>query len=165
MTSRGTLIFFCGKMGAGKTSMSVDISKESNAVLLSEDAWLAQTYPNQITNFDEYIKFSRQIKPLVKNLVQSILLTGTNVVMDFPANTISQRGWFKSLVSEIDAPHEMIYLEASNEICLRHIAKRKAEQPERASFDTEGVFLQVTQYFEKPEETERINVRKIEVRS
>ncbi len=145
--------------------MSVDISRENNAVLLNEDDWLTQTYPNQITNFDEYLKFSRQIKPLVKKLAQSILLTGTNVVMDFPANTVSQRDWFKTLVSEIDAPHEMIYLEASNEICLRHIAKRKVEQPERASFDTEEVFLQVTQYFEEPVETEKINVRKIEVRT
>jgi predicted kinase len=163
METKGTLTFFCGKMGAGKTSMSVDISRENNAVLLSEDDWLTQTYPNQITNFDEYLKFSRQIKPLVKKLAQSILLTGTNVVMDFPANTVSQRDWFKTLVSEIDAPHKMIYLETSNEICLRHIAKRKVEQPERASFDTEEVFLQVTQYFEEPGETEEINVRKIEV--
>lgn len=159
------MIFFCGKMGAGKTSMSVRKAAENNAVLISEDDWLSQIYTTQIADFDDYLKYSRQIKPLVKTLVQNILGTGTNVVLDFPANTIGQRDWFRSLYSEIEAPHEMIYLEASNEVCLAHIAKRKAEQPDRASFDTEEVFLRVTRYFEEPREEEKINVRKIEIRT
>ena len=152
-------------MGAGKTSLSVNLAAENNAVLISEDDWLSQIYTNQISDFNDYLKCSRQIKPLVKNLVQNILCTGTNVVLDFPANTISQRDWFRSLFSEVKAPHEMIYLEASNEICLARIAKRKIEQPDRAPFDTEEVFLQVTQYFEEPKEAEKLNVRKIEIRT
>ena len=165
MKSKGTLIFFCGKMGAGKTSMSLSLTEENNAVLISEDDWLSKIYANQITDFGEYLRCSRQIKPLVKSLVQSILCTGTSVVMDFPANTSSQRDWFRSLFSEVEAPHEMIYLEASNEVCLSHIANRKIEQPNRASFDTEEVFLQGTQYFEEPKESEKLNVRKIQIRT
>ncbi|NEP09599.1 MAG: ATP-binding protein [Symploca sp. SIO2C1] len=165
MEPKGTLIFFCGKMGAGKTSMSIELSKDKNTVLLSEDTWLSQIYPHQIASFDDYLKFSRQIRPLVKNLAQDILRTGTNVVMDFPANTASQRDWFKNLSAEVESPYEMIYLDASNEICLKHIAKRQKEQPERSNFDTKEVFLKITQYFEKPEETERLNIRKIEVRT
>lgn len=163
MEPRGTLFFFCGKMGAGKTTMSLKQAKENNAVLISEDDWLGKIYADQITDFSEYLKCSRQIKPLIKSLVQNILCTGTNVVLDFPANTITQRDWFRSLFSEVAAPHEMIYLEASNEICLAHIAKRKSEQPDRASFDTEEVFLQVTKYFEEPGDTEKLNVRKIKI--
>lgn len=30
------------------------------------------------------------------------------VVMDFPANTIAQRQWLKSIFSQIDAAHELI---------------------------------------------------------
>jgi len=33
----GTLIFLCGKMGAGKSTQSKVIATEYNAVLLSED--------------------------------------------------------------------------------------------------------------------------------
>ena len=145
--------------------MSIKQAKEKNAVLLSEDDWLSQIYPNQITSFDDYLNYSRQIRPLVKTLVQNILSTGTNVVMDFPANTFSQRKWFESLCAEVESPHEMIYLEASDEACLKHIAIRRQEQPERSAFDTEEVFLKVTQYFEEPKETEKLNVRKIEIRT
>ncbi len=152
-------------MGAGKSTMSANEAKEQNAVLLSEDQWLSQAYPDQIKNFDDYIKLSRQIRPLVGDLVKNILRTGTNVVMDFPANTVRQRTWFLNLCAEAESDHEMIYLEASDKICLMHLSKRRKELPERSAFDTEEVFLHVTQYFETPEEKEKINVRKIEVRT
>ena len=128
-------------MGAGKTTKSKKLAHDLNAVLISEDEWLELLYPGQIKSFEDYLKFSRQLKPLLTLHVQSILRTGTNVVMDFPANTVSQRRWFKTLFSEIKAPHELIYMNISNETCLKQIAQRRIEQPERASFDTEEVIF------------------------
>ena len=143
--------------------MSIKEAEVKSAVLLSEDNWLSQVYPNQIKTFDDYIRLSRQIRPLVRNLVKDVLRAGVNVVMDFPANTVSQREWFIKLCEEAESEHEMIYLEASNEICMKHLTNRRQEQPERSMFDTKEVFLHVTQYFEVPGDKEKINVRKIEV--
>ncbi|WP_022665463.1 AAA family ATPase [Desulfospira joergensenii] len=162
MKANGRLIFFCGKMGAGKTTKSKKVAHDQNAVLISEDEWLGSLFPGQITKFDDYLKFSRQLKPLVTSHVQNILRTGTDVVMDFPANTVSQRRWFKTLYSEIDAPHELIYMNISDEICLKQIAQRRLEQPERASFDTEEVFHHVTSFFEEPNADEGFNIKRIE---
>jgi adenylate kinase family enzyme len=161
MKENGTLIFFCGKMGAGKTTKSKQVAHDQNAVLISEDEWLELLYPGQITTFDDYLKFSRQLKPLVTSHVQNILRTGTDVVMDFPANTVSQRKWFKTLYTEINALHELIYINISDEICLNQIAQRRVEQPERALFDTEEVFHHVTKFFEEPGEDEGFNIRRI----
>ena len=88
----GKLYFFCGKMGAGKSTKSKQVTIERNAVLLSEDEWLAELYPNKIASFNDYIHYSSLMKPLVRSHVQRILLTGTNVVMDFPANTQKPTG-------------------------------------------------------------------------
>lgn len=93
----GKLTFFVGKMGAGKSTKSFDISRRGNAVLISEDEWLESVYPNRISTLDDYIKYSNTLKPQIKKLVQSILQTGTDVVMDYPANTVAQRDWFKSI--------------------------------------------------------------------
>jgi shikimate kinase len=161
MKENGTLIFFCGKMGAGKTTKSKQVAHDQNAVLISEDEWLELLYPGQITTFDDYLKFSRQLKPLVTSHVQNILRTGTDVVMDFPANTVSQRKWFKTLYTGINAPHELIYINISDELCLNQIAQRRGEQPERALFDTEEVFHHVTKFFEEPGEDEGFNIRRI----
>lgn len=158
MEQLGTLYFFTGKMGAGKSTKSIQIAREQHAVLLSEDEWLASLYPNQITSFDDYLRFSAQIKPLVKKHVQNILSVGTNVVMDFPGNTQKQRKWCLDIASEVNANHQLIFLNLNNEQCLRQIAQRRIEQPERAIFDTEETFIHVSKYFEAPEASEGINI-------
>ena len=162
MKENGTLIFFCGKMGAGKTTKSKQLADDRNAVLISEDEWLESLYPGQISTFEDYLKFSGRLKPLVTSHVRNILRTGTNVVMDFPANTVSQRKWFKTLYSGINAPHELIHMNISDDICLKQIAQRSLEQPERASFDTEEVFHHVTSFFEEPSADEGFNIKQIE---
>lgn len=154
----GTLILFSGKMGAGKSTKSKQVGQERNAVLISEDEWLSKLYPNQITSFDDYIHYSSLLKPLVKSHVLELLKTGTSVVMDFPANTVKQRKWFKELITEANAPNELIYLNVSNDVCLRQIEKRRLEQPERAIYDTESMFFEVTQYFQPPDQSEGFNL-------
>ena len=158
MKQLGTLYFFCGKMGAGKSTKSKQLAIEKQAVLLSEDEWLASFYPIQITAFEDYLKFSAQLKPMVKKLVQNILSVGTNVVMDFPGNTQKQRKWFLDIVSEINASHQLIFLNLNNEQCLRQIAQRRKEQPERAAFDTEETFTNITRFFEVPKASEGLNI-------
>ena len=158
----GTLILFSGKMGAGKSTKSKQVSRERNAVLISEDEWLSILYPNQITSFDNYLRYSVRLKPLIKTHVASILKSGADVVMDFPANTINQRKWFRELISEADAPNELIYLDVSNDLCLKQIEKRRIEQPERAIYDTESMFNEVTKYFQEPDESEGFNIKVVE---
>lgn len=160
---KGKLVFFCGKMGAGKSTLAVKIAEQYNAVLLSEDNWLSQLYPQQINTFDDYIKLSRQIRPLLRQLVKDMLLSGTSVVMDFPANTRKQRSWFRELCAEAQCDHEMIYLEATDETCLQQLSLRREKQPERSAFDTREVFFLVSQYFEAPETSEQLNCSKITV--
>lgn len=161
MSKTGVLIFFCGKMGAGKTTLSKQIAGERNAVLMSEDEWLAALYPGQISSFDDYLACSKRLRPLVKSLVRDILLTGTDVVMDFPANTRPQRKWFLDLVSDIGAGHQLIYLNISDAQCLKQIGKRRKEQPERSAFDTEAMFRRVTRFFEDPGSDEGVHIRQI----
>lgn len=85
------LVLLCGKMGAGKSTKAIELAKERNAVLISEDHWLSALFPDQIFRIEDYVRLSNLIKPLVKSLVQGILKSGANVVMDFPANTVAQR--------------------------------------------------------------------------
>ncbi len=158
MESKGRLILFCGKMGAGKTTLSTSVAADSNAVLVSEDEWLSAHYPGKIHSFEDYLIFSKQIKPFVKKHIQRILAAGTTIVMDFPANTIKQRQWLLSLCNEIGADHQLIYINVSDDLCLSHISKRREQQPERAQFDRPEVFYEVTKYFEAPSENEGLNI-------
>ena len=132
MNDKGKLILFCGKMGAGKTTLSQSIDSESTAVLMSEDEWLSSHYPGDINSFDDYLSYSQRIKPFVKRHIQQLLKAGLMVVLDFPANTSKQRKWLLSLCDEVNCDHELMYLHVSDEVCLTQITKRRKEQPERA---------------------------------
>lgn len=159
---KGTLYFFCGKMGAGKTTESKSVAISQNAVLVSEDEWLSVLYPNQIDTFEDYLQYSSRLKPLIYAHVANILKAGTNVVMDFPANTEKQRKWYIDLSRDVGAQNKLIYLKASDDLCLRQIANRRIEQPERAKFDTKPVFNEVTKFFQEPSESEGLNIQVIE---
>ncbi|WOB42207.1 ATP-binding protein [Thermoleptolyngbya oregonensis NK1-22] len=150
MNQMGTLIFFCGKMGSGKSTLSCKIAKELNAILLSEDEWLSTIYPEEIKNFDDYVKYSRRLRSVLKNHVRSIIKAGISVVMDFPANTVNQRAWFKEILLSENIPHQLIYLDVDDETCLEGIRKRRETNPERSQFDTEDVFHHVTSFFQPP---------------
>lgn len=154
----GTLIFFCGKMGAGKTTLSAKIAQEREAILISEDAWLAALYPGEIEDFNDYLHYSSRLKPLLSEHVTQILMAGTSVVLDMPGNTCKQRAWFRKIYVEQGIPHELYYLTIDDEGCLKQLKERQDQQPERAHFDTEEVFKMVTSYFEPPMDSEGFNI-------
>lgn len=154
----GMLTLLCGKMGAGKTTKAKEIAQNQNAVLLSEDDWLESLYPDEIQSLSDYIAYSHRLKAKIKPLVQDLLNKGLDVVMDFPANTVNQREWLKSIFDEINAPHELIFIDLNDEKCLKQIQQRRIEQPHRAKTDTAEMFHQVTQYFSPPTEKEEFNI-------
>ncbi len=162
MSSYGTLIFFCGKMGAGKSTLSAKIARERGAVLISEDEWLAALFPGEIKDFNDYIHYSSRLKPVLRSHVEQMLVAGISVVLDFPGNTRKQRAWFKDIYSQHGIPHELYYVAVDDEVCLKQLKQRQKEQPERARFDTEEVFRMVTGYFEPPEDSEGFNVAIVE---
>lgn len=161
MENVGKLYFYAGKMGSGKSTHSLQLAKEIKAVHISEDEWLTALYPDQITNFEEYLKFASRIKPLLSKHIQQILTSGTDVVLDFPANTYQQREWFKQLFNNAEAKHQLIHIDADDEVCLQQIKHRRIEQPARARFDTESMFHHVTQYFEAPQPQEGFTIKTI----
>ncbi len=146
-------------MGAGKSTKSRQVAAETNAVLISEDEWLERLFPGEISTFNDYLLFSKRLKPLLESHVEKLLKAGTNVVLDFPANTRKQRDWFRLLISKAESPYEFYYIKATDELCLKQIAQRQVEQPERAHFDTAAVFHLVSEYFESPDESEGFVIR------
>ncbi|MDX1737770.1 MAG: ATP-binding protein, partial [Alphaproteobacteria bacterium] len=111
------LYLLCGKIASGKSTLSLALAKAENTILLSEDHWNSTLYPEEIKNIQDYVKYSKRIRAVVGPLVISLLREGTSVVMDFPANTLEQRAWLKSLFDEAQSNHELYYLDCSDALC------------------------------------------------
>ena len=151
------LIFFCGKMGTGKTNLSKKIAQEIEGIRLSEDKLLSQLYPQQITNLKEYQKYSDLIKPVVENMAQQLLRKNLTVILDFPANTPSQRKWLKGISDQEKSSHLCYLLEVADEVCLNRLLKRA-----NPLTDTKEMFDSLNKFFIQPKAEENIIIKKVE---
>lgn len=153
---KGRLIFFCGKMGAGKTTLAARKVDEMESVLISEDELLSKLYEGKIKSVSDYKHYSDKLKPVVFNLSQQILRKGINVVLDFPANTERQRQWLRSISDSINAEHICFFVERSDEVCISQLLKRG-----NPNTDTVEMFYAITQYFAAPSDDENLNIDRV----
>jgi len=154
--NKGELIFFCGKMGAGKSTLAKQKAEEKDAVLISEDDLLAKLYAGKVKSVRDYKHYSDILKPVVCDMSQQILSKGVSVVLDFPANTENQRQWLRSLSDKLTAEHICYFVERPDEICIKQLLQRG-----NPNTDTVEIFHAMTKYFTEPSDDEHINVVRV----
>ena len=151
------LHFMCGKMGAGKSTLAVKLAVSEAAVLLSEDEMLRTLYPGGVTDLRSYVELSGRIKRALREHIVALLRRGVPVVLDFPANTASQRAWFRELIERSGAEHRLHYVDVPNEVCKRQLKERTVANPGDPLQD-EATFDALLAYFAEPAEEEGFDV-------
>ncbi|AVK38150.1 ATP-binding protein [Morganella morganii] len=153
--SSATLHFLCGKIASGKSTLAQQLVRGQQAVLLSEDTWLAALYPGQITQLADYIEKSRQLKSVLELHLVTLLQKGITLVLDFPANTPEQRRWLKGLAEQAGCSYCCHVLNVSDEECKRRLAARNlsGENPFTTSAEQ---FDLITAHFSYPSEEEEL---------
>lgn len=158
MHRKGKLLFICGKMAAGKSTLSKALAEREDAVLLVQDEFAERLFPGEIIDIASFVKYSNRIKDALTPHVCSLLSRGISVVLDFPGNTRSQRVWFRQLCERAGAEHELHFIDASDELCKRQLRERSQGLPPDTKWTTEAEFDAITAYFEPPAHEERFNV-------
>jgi predicted kinase len=158
MSIPGKLIFMCGKMAAGKSTLARELAEQENAVLLVQDEFLDHLFPGEITDISGYVKCSSRLKNALGPHICSLLSKGISVVLDFPGNTRAQRTWFRELFERANAEHELHYVDASDALCKRQLKERSEDLPAGTPWTTDAEFEAITVYFQPPSEEERFNV-------
>ena len=156
--SRATLYFMCGKMAAGKSTLSKELARVHSAVLLNQDDWLAALYPGEILNISDYVRCSGRLRDALTPLIVDLLTRGTSVVLDHPGNTRKQRQWFRDLFECANTPHELHFIDAADDTCKRQLKQRSAALPAGSAWTTDAEFDAITAYFQAPEDAENFNV-------
>ncbi len=153
--SSATLHFLCGKIASGKSTLAQQLVRGQQAVLLSEDTWLAALYPGQITQLADYIEKSRLLKSALELHLVTLLRQGVTLVLDFPANTPVQRRWLKGLAEQAGCSYCCHVLDVSDEECKRRLAARNlsGENPFTTSAEQ---FDLITAHFSYPSEEEEL---------
>src|SRR4030095_3473123 len=127
MSMRGKLIFMCGKMASGKSTLARELAAQENAVLLVQDELLNHLFPGEITDISEFVKYSSRLKNALGPHICALLSKGISVVLDFSANTRAQRAWFRELFKRANAEHQLHYVDASDALCKRQLKGRSED--------------------------------------
>jgi predicted kinase len=159
MANTPALHFFCGKAGAGKSTVAARLAQDLGALLISEDIWLLELFGDQMKTFDDYVRVSRKLKAVVGPLTIQMLRSGQTVVLDFQANTTLGRSWFRSLFEQASAGHVLHFLNTPDPICLERIAKRNVERPPGSHHLSMEDFIHVSSFFQAPADVEGFNVK------
>ncbi|MBK7599395.1 MAG: ATP-binding protein [Acidobacteria bacterium] len=158
MSISAKLIFLCGKMAAGKSTLARELVQRENAVLLVQDELLDCLFPGEITDIPGFVKCSSRLNNALGPHVCALLSKGISVVLDFPANTKAQRTWFRDLFEGANAEHELHFIDASDALCKSQLKDRSKDLPAGAPWTTEAEFDAITMYFQPPSEDEGFNV-------
>lgn len=158
MPASAKLIFLCGKMAAGKSTLARELARRERAVLLVQDEFLEHLFPGQITDMAGFIAYSSRVRRALGPHVCTLLSMGVPVVLDFPANTRSQRAWFRELFEQACASHELHFVDASDALCKRQLRERSRNLPPGAPWTTDAEFDEITAYFQPPAADEGFTV-------
>jgi len=165
MASRATLYCIYGNISAGKTTLARKLTAQHGAVLLCEDEWLVRLEA-EIASFEDFRRHARRLRAAVGPHVIELLRLGVSVVLDFPANTVKDRAWIRSLFEAADAAHELHVIEAPDEVCRARLRTRNETRPEGLYFGfvPEEMFGPVTNLLVPPAEDEGFNLVRHQVR-
>lgn len=154
-----TLHFMCVKMASGKGTLSRRLAERHGAVLICEDIWLQQLYPDEIPGFDDYLARARRLKAVIAPHVAQLLRAGVSVMMDFPANVPAQRAWFRALLDETGADHVMHFVDTPRARCIEQLHRRNRDKPPGSMAMTVEQFEAISALFVPPAPEEGFTIR------
>ena len=147
----------CGKIGAGKSTLAQRLAQAPATVLISEDAWLDALYPGEIRELPDYVRTSGRLKKAMADHVGALLAAGVSVVLDFPANTASNRAWARGIFERAGAAHTLHFLDVPDAVCKARLHARNASG-EHPFETTEAQFDLITSHFAAPSHEEGFHV-------
>lgn len=162
----GRLILVCGPTGVGKTTYSLALSKEIEAVRFSIDPWMTTLFSKDMTSLDYEWMIERvhRCYDQIWEVSSQILSLDGNVILDLGFTEKTQRDVFTERAASMNITPEVHYLKAPTEVRKKRVDKRNTEKdPAVFSFEvTDLMFNFMEPRFEIPDEQELANGRTVD---
>ncbi|WP_323766715.1 ATP-binding protein [Antarctobacter sp.] len=151
------LHLMCGKIASGKSTLSAELGRAGDTIVMAEDEWLNALYADQLSTIPDYIRCTSRLRSVVGPHVASLLNAGISVVLDFQANTLEARQWMRGILEQTNARHVLHVLDVPDDVCLARLHERNAagDHPFAA---TEQQFRQISKHFVAPTAAEGFNI-------
>lgn len=155
-----TLHMICGKIASGKSTLTKRLGQSPSTVVIGEDFWLFKLFGPEMHEVADYIKYSRRLRDAMGPHIEDLLRAGLSVVLDFPANTVGNRAWMRTLCERAEANHLLHVLDVPDEVCKARLRARNA-QGDHDFAATDAQFDLITSYFVPPSPEEGFNITRV----
>ena len=152
-----TLHLLCGKIAAGKSTLAKALASFPRTLLISEDQWLSRLYPDEMATVSDYVRCLARLRATMGPHIGALLQAGVSVVLDFPANTLANRAWMRSIFDAAGTAHLLHYLDVPDDVCKARLRARNASG-EHAFAATDEQFDFITSHFIAPKPEEGFNI-------
>jgi predicted kinase len=125
-TQAPTLYLLCGKIAAGKSTFARRLAARPATLLISEDHWTSNLFSDDLRTIEDYGRYSARLRAAMGPHIVDILRQGLSIVLDFPANTVRNRNWMRSLITQANVAHELHLLDVPDTICKQRLGERNA---------------------------------------
>lgn len=143
----------CGKIAAGKSTLAGRLADMPATVLVSEDYWLSRLYGEELKTVADYARYSSRLRKAMGGHVEALLKAGLSVVLDFPANTISNRQWMRAIFEGAGVEYRLHFLDLPDDVCKARLRHRNAAGTHEYIV-SDAEFATITSYFQPPSEQE-----------
>ncbi|MBL6946780.1 MAG: ATP-binding protein [Rhodospirillales bacterium] len=147
------LHLICGKIASGKSTLARQLAAKPHTILVREDHWLSNLYPDEMKTIQDYVKYSERLRGAFEGHLVSLLESGLSVVLDFPANTVGLRTWMQTLSENAGVEHVLHYLDVPEAVCKERLKRRNRDGTHEFAPSDEQFDL-INRYFEPPTEEE-----------
>ena len=154
---RPMLHMLCGKVAAGKSTLSRKLADQPQHVIISEDDWLFSLFGPEMKTLGDYVRFSARLETVIGPHVIALLQSDLSVVMDFQANLPDRRQWLRGLATQANADHTLHFLETPDDLCLERLERRNASGTHHFEV-SEAQYHQISSHFVPPSDAERLNI-------
>ena len=150
-----------GPQGAGKSTYSKKISKETNGVHLSIDDWMWKLYGDDLPksmNLKWIMERVERCEKQIWSISEKISKSGSVVILDLGFMKLAKRELFKSLAKEKNISTQLHYVNAHHSIRRKRVLDRNKEKGDTFSFEvTPGMFDFMETEFQIPTKKELID--------
>ncbi len=144
-----TAYIICGFIGAGKTTFSRKLEKDTGAIRITKDTWMIKIFGNSPT-FEKFEEFDDKVSKLSRDTAFQLLEKGIDVIIDEGFWVKSQREEMKRRVERLGAKAVLYYVKCPMEVMKKRTLERSGN-PSEDSFKISGkLFEQYAKYWEAP---------------
>ncbi|MCL2545225.1 MAG: ATP-binding protein [Clostridia bacterium] len=124
-----TLHLMSGLPCSGKTTLAHKLAHETNALVLSTDAWHLKLFGNDLGQ-ECHMPNHRKVEALLWEVAERVLALGCNVILDFGFWRREDRDAYRQKAEALGVPCRLHYMDVPHAELRRRIQERNVNPPE-----------------------------------